>query len=95
MNEIVEQIGTVVIYNERDGVFLGTALGLGFWSKLECAGQDAAATFESEKQAREFMSTWITRPDHVRFVPVVADCGNYASISSCVAAGLPAWNPND
>lgn len=85
----------VVIYSDKDGVFLGVALGLGFWSKLDPVGQPSAATFESEAQAEEFMATWnCGRPDDARCVPVEPDDGEHASIAACVRAGLPAWDPD-
>lgn len=86
----------VVIYSDKDGVFLGVALGLAFWSKLDPVGQTSAATFESETQAEEFMATWdLGRPADARCVPVVPDDGEHASIAACVRAGLPGWNPDE
>lgn len=83
----------VVIYSDIDGVYLGTCMGLGFWSKLDPVGQPSAATFENEAQAEAFMATWDGgRPEGVRFVPVEADDGGtHASMASCMRSGLPGW----
>jgi hypothetical protein len=81
-----------VIYNEQDGIFLGAFLGLGFWSKLDSAGQDHAATFESAEDAQTFMSTWADGPRaDVLFVEVEPDNRTHASVAACVRAGLPGW----
>ena len=83
----------VVIFSESNGVFLGTALGLGFWSKLESLDLRCAVTFGSELNARDFMSGWLMPPpDDVTIVPVEADMdGRGASVDACVRAGLPGW----
>lgn len=73
------------------GVYLGACLGLGFWSKLDPAGQDAAITFSSEAEAQRVMSKWESSPAAPRIVPVTADLGDFASIAACCAAGAPAW----
>lgn len=90
----------IVLYCESLGVYLGSALGLAFWSKLDPVGQTHACTFENEVQAREHVNSWDSQPEGIRCVPVIADQkrtfadeNHYASIASCVAAGLPAWNP--
>jgi hypothetical protein len=86
-----------VICSERDGVYIGSAMGLGFWSLLDPVGQEAAVTFESVEQAKEVMATWecVAELGELRLVEVEADVhDHYASVASCVAAGLPAWDPN-
>ena len=45
----------VVIYNEADGVFLGSCLGLAFWSNLEALGLPAAITFPGVVQKALFL----------------------------------------
>lgn len=83
-----------VLYSEELGVFIGTGLGLGFWSKFDAAGQDHACVFESENQIRSFVATLAgARPAHWRAVPVLSNDGWYASIAQCKAAGLPGWTP--
>lgn len=85
----------VVIYSEPAGVFLGSCMGLGFWSEMDPAGQDAAITFESEDVARAEVARWKHGPEEPwRCVPVEVDAGDrYASIEQCVRAGLPRWTP--
>jgi hypothetical protein len=85
----------LVVYSEENGVYLGSALGFGFWSKLDPVGQPCAITFASEEEAQQFVNLccpWMP----VRLVPVDIDdsCGDtrYASIAACVMAGLPEWN---
>ena len=92
-----------VLYSERDGVFIGHGLGLGFWSKLDPVGQNCAVTFKSEEDALNAAPLFHAHTD-VRAVPVVVDQpapdmagvpAHYVSIAACVAAGLPAWNPDE
>jgi hypothetical protein len=81
-----------VICHPEMGVFLGVCLGLAFWSKLDSVGQDHAPAFDSEAQAEVFMAGWDNgRPQGVTLVPVLPDKDGYASVATCVAAGLPGW----
>jgi len=86
----------VVIYSERYGIYLGSVLGLGFWSKLDSAGQTSACTFESEQSACEFISSSNpgSFPADLQFIKIIPDQkdGTYASIEACVRAGLPGWS---
>lgn len=83
---------SVVIYHPTDGIYLGSCLGMGFWSSLDPVGQPSAVTFPSEAAAEQHMAEWeCGRPQGISFVPVEADAAGYASIAACVAAGLPAW----
>ena len=82
---------SVVIYQKEMGVYLGSCMGMGFWSKLDAVDQSHACTFHDAEEARRFMESWETRPADVEFVEVVPDEGTYASIAACVRAGLPAW----
>lgn len=77
------------------GIYLGSCLGFGFWSKLDPAGQDAAWTFESEEVAKEGAASW----DHpipkneLTFTPVEVE-GEFATIAQCVEVGLEGWDPD-
>lgn len=74
------------------GIYLGSCMGFGFWSKLDPAGQDAAVSFESIADAEAFMATWESgRRGGVRFAPVEPDDGIYATVAACVRAGLEGW----
>lgn len=93
----MEEDSPVVIYSEELGVYLGGAMGMGFWSKLDPCGQMAACTFPSEAEARHHISIAQDGgfPEDVRFVPVMPDDGTYASIAACVKVGLPGWLDED
>jgi len=83
-----------VLTHPEMGVYLGSGLGLGFWSKLDPCGQSAAITFENRVQADYVMTSWNHgRPDGVVIWPVMPDQGAYASVAACVTAGLEAWDP--
>lgn len=83
-----------VILHHRDmGIYLGSALGFGFWSKLDPAGQDAAWTFESIQQAKEAITSWDSPIENPMFTHVEVE-GEFATIEQCVAAGLEAWEPD-
>lgn len=91
-----------LITHSEDGIFLGEALGLNFFSKLDPVGQDAACTFPDISEAVELLKGWRDfdgnpiRLEAYTFVPVQPSLPNYfASILDCVAAGLDKWDPND
>ncbi len=84
-----------VIVHPEMGVYLGSALGLGFWSKWDAVGQPAAVTFASRAEAEQTMLSWDGgRPTAAKTWPVLPDDGTYASVSACVAAGLEVWDPD-
>lgn len=89
-----------LLVSDECGVYLGSALGFGFWSKLDGAGQDAACTFPSETSVAEHVAGWGEPPNFdVRTIEVeVADRGTpepaiYATLAECVAAGCEEWSP--
>lgn len=84
-----------VLYSDELGIFLGTCLGLGFWSKLDAVGQDSACTFESESQALDYIAKqqeMLTDAVDIRPVKVLVEHDRYATVSECVLAGLPGWD---
>jgi len=86
----------MILYSESMGVYLGSTLGLGFWSKLDPVGQTEAVTFESEKEIQDAIATWDgmgSLPSDLRYLKVVADAAGYASLRACVAAGADPWSP--
>ena len=87
-----------VIYHEEMGVYLGHAIGLGFWSKLDPAGQPSAVCFPTADAAREHAQSWETQVSDLQFVAVDADDvgrrESYATAQACANAGLPAWQPD-
>jgi len=82
-----------VLYNEEMGIYLGSCIGFGIWSKLDPAGQDAACTFESEAQAMKYAASWDSLVDGLTVKLVTPDRGTYISVQGCVTAGLPKWDP--
>lgn len=86
----------VVIYSEKDGIYLGNCMGLGFWTKLDPVGQDGAVTFPSAQEAETHMAEWAGgRPDDIKLVEVTAEADGYATMASCILAGLPGWLVED
>lgn len=84
----------LVIVHRESGIFLGHALGLSFWSKLECVGQPSAPTFETQKEIDEFVASWppmLIGPGDLEFKMVTPDDGTFASVQACVDAGLEPW----
>ena len=88
----------IVIYTRSEGVYLGSAIGLGFWSKLDPVGQDAAVVFPSIRKAKRIVRNWEDKPTGIQYKQVCADITekdgtHYASIEACFRAGLPGWDP--
>lgn len=91
-----------VIYHKEWGIYLGSCMGMGFWTKLDPAGQDSAVTFASQSEAEEVIATWDHKPEpaDLQFVAVKTKYlegdlySNFATRIECVAAGLDAWDPN-
>ncbi len=81
-----------LIVHPRFGVYLGSAQGRGYWSKVDSVGQPAAVTFPSHQEALAYMASWALRaPQGVQLLPVVSVGPGYATIAACVRAGAPAW----
>lgn len=83
----------VILHHKEMGIYLGSALGFGFWSKLDPCGQDAAWTFESVQQAEEAIASWDSPIENPMFTHVETD-GEFATIQQCAAAGLDPWEPD-
>jgi hypothetical protein len=81
-----------LIVHPKFGVYLGSAQGRGYWSKVDSVGQPAAVTFPSQQEAIAYMASWaVSPPAGVQLLPVVSDGPGYATIAACVRAGAPAW----
>lgn len=80
-------MSVVIVHNEM-GVYLGSCMGLGFWTLLDPAGQPSACVFSDASEARDHIRAWQdgSTPDDYRFVSVTAD--RYATIPQLKAAGL-------
>lgn len=87
--------GFVIAHND-DGVYLGNALGLAFFSNLDAVGQNEAVAFPDEATAQEHLNAWPapSKDSGYRFVCVEMTERNTATIEACVKAGLPAWDPS-
>lgn len=73
----------ILITRPDFGIYVGHALGFGFWSLLDTAGQDCAVTFPDEAAARDHISSWDNPPDTSDFTfHVVDDAG-----AGCVTRG--------
>lgn len=81
----------LVVSNEL-GVYLGTALGLGFFTKLDCAGQTQPCTFPSKQEARGHVASWDANndPDAYAYHELPDDGNEYATIEELEDAGLGA-----
>lgn len=78
------------------GVFLGVALGLGFFSLEDSVGQTEAVAFVSEEEAQQMKAVILAvndNDDHRKIEIKSIECSvlRSASIAECMAAGLPGW----
>lgn len=91
-----------VIYNEELGVYIGDFLGASFWSNLDPVGQNCAVAFtdgEVINSILERFKKYDKKHGHdFSYKLVGVDVSHiegtrlYASVDSCVNAGLPAWS---
>jgi hypothetical protein len=79
-----------VITHPEMGVYLGSAVGFAFWTRLNPVGQDRVVTFTTKNQARQHVLSWDTcnNPRNYRFVEVNTAMDGYATITELKAAGL-------
>jgi hypothetical protein len=83
----------VILVHPEWGIYLGSCLGLGFWSQLDPCGQTEACTFPSEAEARAVVEAWWPMvgkydPDDFRYVEVETGEDGYATMEECVSAGV-------
>ena len=81
----------VVVTHPDMGIYLGECMGLGFWSKLDAAGQPAAVVFPDEATARRVIATWENNsdPEAYAYQPVMTTREKgFAHIEDLVRAGL-------
>lgn len=90
----------VVIYHDKQGVFLGQFLGLAFWSKIETGWQPSAPMF-TKSEAEEFMREALTfmgsedvekELEEYQFL-VVEKYSNpdAADMTECMMIGIEPW----
>ena len=78
----------VVITHPEMGVYLGSCLGLGFWTLLDPVGQPLAATFADVDGATTHVASWDDNNDPAAYAFVEVDAGLFASVTALEAAGL-------
>lgn len=92
MNDRTDTASTrYVITHPEMGVYLGNAMGMGFWTKLDSVGQEFAVTFPGVDDARAHVSEWENNrdPDDYGYAPVTLQPGaEYVSPAELRAAGL-------
>lgn len=83
------QASVIVITHQELGIYVGSCLGLGFWSLLDTAGQPAVATFLDEEEAREHVASWeeLNDPASYGYVEVFT-AGSHATVDELAEAGL-------
>jgi hypothetical protein len=87
-------MAVVIVRDEKDwGIYLGCALGIGFWSRSDCGEQFQAVVFENEKAARAHIDEWrpVQQQELFRCVSIPGTHKGrieYASIENLVSAGL-------
>lgn len=81
---------SIVVVHPDHGIFVGAALGLGFWSKLDNAGQSSVATFETMDEAAEIMRQWNQKFEggDLKYIAVACEDEFAATIEELKAAGL-------
>lgn len=90
-----------LIAHREWGVFLGSAMGMAFWSKMDAVGQDQAVVFDTELRAEEYLKTWDwngeEQPDEIGIHPVLVatEDQGYATMEECENSGFDAWDPGD
>lgn len=81
-----------LIVSQELGVYIGSCMGMGFWSRLDAVGQASAVSFESEEDGLQYASTWESPVEDLQFIPVIADSENFASEEACIEAGVSPWS---
>lgn len=79
-----------IILHPQDGIYLGNAMGFGFFSRLDSVGQTSVTVFETELQATNHILSWESndKPSQYKFVPIETQDSFFATISELKAAGL-------
>lgn len=80
-----------VITHPELGIYVGHAMGLGFWSMLDAAGQDTAVVFDSIDEAMLHVGSWENEgdPDAYSYEAVEVDHdATHATVQELREAGL-------
>lgn len=81
----------IAITHSEYGIYIGQAIGLGFWSKLDSAGKDKVIVFDTVEDAKEFLLSEFKIPldaANYEFPEVEVLDEWYADIEELRAAGL-------
>jgi len=81
------------ITHPEQGIYVGHAMGMAFWSLWDAAGQDCAVVFDTKEDARNHVMSWATHndPDAYGYAEVgVAPDAHYATVADLRKAGLDA-----
>ncbi len=85
----------IILFSKDQGVYLGSFIGLGFWSNLDSVGQVSAVTFKNESEAKRFVESWECEPPaDLQYLSVKTVSEHSATIKECVEAGADAWVPD-
>jgi hypothetical protein len=79
------------ITHPEQGIYVGYAMGMGFWSLWDAAGQTTAAVFDLEDDARDHVASWSNHndPHAYGYAPVeVSPDAEHATVDELREAGL-------
>lgn len=88
---------SLVVLHPNKGLYLASCGGINFWSKRDSCGISSAMAFPDMESALEhFHNHNLTSPNY-RYIEVKADLQDesFASIESCVRAGIEAWETDE
>lgn len=81
-----------VLVSQSLGVYLGSFLGLAFWTLLDPVGQTEAVAFETPTLVQEFHATHLhSEPNDVFCCEVSVLPIGYATRAACLEAGITQW----
>lgn len=80
-----------LLINSDMGIYIGSCLGLGFWSKLDPIGQPCAGVFESWLEANTYIQSWDSPINEWSLKEIYTKDPNYASIEEIENVGLETW----
>lgn len=81
---------SIVITHPEQGIYVGSAMGLGFWSLWDAAGQVEAVTFPDESTARDYVRGWqnLNDPETYGYAEVTTAGAGFATVEELKEAGL-------
>lgn len=81
----------IIIVSKEYGIFIGEQFGFGFWSKIDPVGQDRACTFETKKEAVQFIVS-IKEIQDAKAIEIEIEELPYATLADIAKADLPIWS---